>query len=505
MRKIPVHAFIHEATQLLKADSTGIISNKDIVKQLAWLLFLKHLDKPGNGQELFASQKQEGWHYSWSTWVPRVLQQGATHFEECRRSLREELHPLLGKLFGLKSEYMEINKKFEIFQRLIQLIDEAEFISKSGEDCIAQLYSALLALLAEEDKKKGIFATPPAITRFMVQILDPGSEDIVYDPACGTGDFLLAAERHCTQKKDAIDTNRLYGRDSVEEVVQLARMNMLLHGINAEQVQQQAVESALRIEDTLNRPLFYLNGEVPDASVIMMHPPLGRYSSKAKDAHSPKSSVSFDCYEAWFLQHSWRKMQGYTAYARCGMVVSSAILDGREKQKIQLRKEILQKWNILMVVWLPEIAFSPTSSERTFLLFFDKRPLTKKILHYNLASRLGNRTYTYTESIQDSDFAEILETWKHWKAHLESPEQIQEPDQTEFRWIMRYDPQTFDWLPAHDPYTLLPLPPSTPSQEEQLSPDELLRQIEKNHLQQRQHIQRLQELLSRFSKEGNNV
>src|SRR5690242_1651011 len=100
MSKITVHAFIDEATQLLKADSTDILSSKDIVRQLAWLLFLKYLETPGIGQELSASQKQdEGWHFSWAKWVLRILQQGVAHFEECRRSLREEFHPHLGKLF----------------------------------------------------------------------------------------------------------------------------------------------------------------------------------------------------------------------------------------------------------------------------------------------------------------------------------------------------------------------------------------------------------------------
>lgn len=104
-----------------------------------------------------------------------------------------------------------------------------------------------------------------------------------------------------------------------------------------------------------------------------------------------------------------------------------------------------------------------------------------------------------------TDFAEAQAAWEHWKNHLKHPEKVPEPAQTEYQWIMTYDPQTFGQRPANDPYTLLPLPPSKPQAEEQLTPNELLRQIEENHVQQLQYIQHLRELLSLFSKEGDKA
>jgi type I restriction enzyme M protein len=510
MSKRAVDTFINEAVALLKADSTNITSSKDIVNQLAWLLFLKCLEISGSDRQYMGLPapytKDEVWQYSWASWVPGILRRRSLVNEE-QRFFHETLHPQLEKYFGLKSAYLQINSNFETFQNLLLFISETEFTGKPGEDYIAQIYSALFALLTEENKKMGIFATPPAIARFMVEVLDPKPQDIVYDPACGTGDFLVATARYCLQKNAPIDTKHLYGRDSAEQIIQLAQMNMLLHGIDPKQIQQQEVERALD-QGFFNT----LDENLATTSVILMHPPLGRYPSTRKASYSRRSTIkmstsrpSHDCYEAWFLEHSWRKMQAHTSYARSGMVVSSAFLDGREEQKVRMRKQFLQEWNILMIVWLPEIEFSPKSSEKTFLLFFDKRPLTKKILHYNLALRLGHRTYTYGEPIQDTDFAEVRAAWEHWKNHLEKPEKVPEPAQTEYQWVMTYDPQTFGQRPDRDPYTLLPLPPSNPQEEERLTPDELLRQIEENHLQQQQHIQRLWELLSLSDEEGNNA
>jgi type I restriction enzyme M protein len=499
---------INAAAALLKADSTNITSSKDIVNEFAWLLFLRCLEIPENEREYMGlsapyRKDREAWPYPWASWVSGVLRQSPSHAASSLRFLREELHPQLEQCFGLKSEYMQISQNFETFQRLVLFISETKLTGKPGEDFIAQIYSALFTLLTEENKEMGIFATPPALARFMVEVLDLKPQDTVYDPACGTGGLLVAVARYCMQKNAPIDTKRLYGRDSAEQIIQLAQMNMLLHGINPEQIQQQKVEQAL------DQGLFNtLDENLATTSVILTHPPLGRYPSTAR-RFTVKTSTSrslHDSYEAWFLEHIWRKMQAHTAYARCGMVVSSAFLDGvKGEEKAEMRKRFLQEWNILMIVWLPAIEFSPKSSEKTFLLFFDKRPLTKKILHYNLALRLDHKKYTYAEPIQDTDFAEAQAAWEHWKNHLKHPEKVPEPAQTEYQWIMTYDPQTFGQRPANDPYTLLPLPPSKPQAEEQLTPNELLRQIEENHVQQLQYIQHLRELLSLSSEEGDKA
>lgn len=523
MIKRTVPMLIDEAILLLKADRTSIVSSKDIVNQLAWLLFLKCLEISGSHQqrlERFTLQRVNGiWHYSWTSWVEEMLQLGAYHTAESRRFLCEQFHPKLGELFGLNSEYFQVHMNFTIFQDLLRLIDEITPVprldegrfsylfapidgiepdTRLNENDATQIYSALYTLLTEEHKDLGILATPPAITHFMVQVLAPKSSDIVYDPACGTGDFLLATKHYCEQKNNAIAPTNLYGRDSAEQIIQLARMNMLLCDIASEQVQRQEVEQA-QDEGMLN----ILDENLPDASVILTHPPLGRHPSRTRTPNSRRTGASFDCYEAWFLQHSWRKLSKDTSSARCGMVVSEVFLDGRDKSTIRMRKEFLQTWNILMIVWLPEIAFSPILSKKIFLLFFDSRPLAKKILHYNLALRLDHKKYTYAKPLQDTDFAEVQAAWELWKNHLDQPGKVPAPVQTEYQWIMTYDPQTFDQRSDHDPYTLLPLPPPKPQEKVQLTPDELLRQIEENHVQQLQHIQHLRELLS--SEEGDQA
>src|SRR5260370_23705024 len=126
MIKRTVTMLIDEATRLLKDDRTSIVSSKDIVNQLAWLLFLKCLEIAGSHRqllELFTLKRaNEVWHYSWISWVKEMIQQGDSHTAESRRFLREQFHPKLGELFGLNSEYFQIHTNFTTFQGLLQLI-----------------------------------------------------------------------------------------------------------------------------------------------------------------------------------------------------------------------------------------------------------------------------------------------------------------------------------------------------------------------------------------------
>jgi type I restriction enzyme M protein len=77
----------------------------------------------------------------------------------------------------------------------------------------------------------------------MVKMLDPSERDIVFDPACGSGGFLIACLRHVRQKIFASDrsasaksremrnmTERLFGIDISPKLVRVAKTNMILNG-----------------------------------------------------------------------------------------------------------------------------------------------------------------------------------------------------------------------------------------------------------------------------------
>lgn len=122
--------------------------------------------------------------------------------------------------------------------------------SRVASDVIGDAYEYLIKQFADAtNRKAGEFYTPRSVVRLMVSILDPKEGETVYDPACGTGGMLLAAVAHVRDKGGDPRTffGRLYGQEKNSTTASVARMNLLLHGIEDFSVER---------GDTLRSPIF---------------------------------------------------------------------------------------------------------------------------------------------------------------------------------------------------------------------------------------------------------
>ena len=117
-------------------------------------------------------------------------------------------------------------------------------------DVLGDAYEYLIKQFADAtNKKAGEFYTPRSVVRLMVDILDPREGETVYDPACGTGGMLLGAVSHVREAGGDPRTffGRLYGQEKNLTTAAVARMNLLLHGIE---------DFAVERGDTLRAPVF---------------------------------------------------------------------------------------------------------------------------------------------------------------------------------------------------------------------------------------------------------
>ena len=104
----------------------------------------------------------------------------------------------------------------------------------SGDDALGKFYETFLKY-ANGAKEMGIVLTPRHITRFAVEVLSIGPNDKVFDPACGTGGFLVAA---MDAMRKVLDTARyntfkndgLFGVEQRDDVYGLALVNMVFRG-----------------------------------------------------------------------------------------------------------------------------------------------------------------------------------------------------------------------------------------------------------------------------------
>jgi len=176
-------------------------------------------------------------------------------------------------LYGVFGDAQWTNKDRLPDALLNDLIDHFSSLSlgnKSvGRDVIGDAYEYLIKKFADAtNKKAGEFYTPRSVVRLMVDILDPQGGETIYDPACGTGGMLLAAVEHVREAGGDPRTffGKLFGQEKNLTTSSVARMNLLLHGVEDFQIER---------GDTLRSPVFTDSSEqtLRRFDIVLANPP----------------------------------------------------------------------------------------------------------------------------------------------------------------------------------------------------------------------------------------
>jgi type I restriction enzyme M protein len=127
---------------------------------------------------------------------------------------------------------------------LASVVQQIEQIPMEDRDTKGDLYEYMLSKLSTAGTN-GQFRTPRHIIKMMVQLLAPGPRDIICDPACGTGGFLVAAAEYLRDLKDSdgnlvlnapgnrehFNREMFHGFDFDATMLRIGSMNLMLHGI----------------------------------------------------------------------------------------------------------------------------------------------------------------------------------------------------------------------------------------------------------------------------------
>ena len=132
-------------------------------------------------------------------------------------------------------------------------------------DLLGAAYEYLIADFADSaGKKGGEFYTPRSVVRMMVRLMKPQEGHSVYDPCVGSGGMLILSKEYLDEHGGDSRLLSLYGQEASGSVWAIAKMNMLLHGINS---------ADLRNEDTLTDPQHIEGGELMRFDRILTNPP----------------------------------------------------------------------------------------------------------------------------------------------------------------------------------------------------------------------------------------
>ena len=444
----------------------GVTNPVTYIEQISYLIFLKLLDEEENQRELRARLGADGGNakplfpaqserYRWSKWR---FKSG----NDLRDFIRDEVFPYMASLAKDEPEVAEYFRDAvleigdpNVLKEVVDEIDGFEF-TKLGPDVKGDIFEYMLTHLGSSSLN-GQFRTPRQIRAFMVEMTDPDIGDTLYDPACGTAGFLIDAVDYLLAKySDHVSEYPIYGEDWLEkkgktmaelkaempklqtyrkgagekipdwdvleasvygtdvsrQMVRIAMMNLVLHGIRHAKLKRANALSDMGglNEDDLRRRY----------KVILANPPFA--------GQLPKDSIRSDLptnskkSELLFLS---LMMQHLAPGGRCAVVVPEGLLFGSTGSHVELRKRLVEDFDLLAVVSLPAGVFKPYAGVKTAVLVF-RKPLSDsvnrldKVWFYEIRNdgfdpdkiASGGRV----ETPDRNDIPALLETWKAYKA-----------------------------------------------------------------------------------------
>ena len=273
---------------------------------------------------------------------------------------------------------------------------------------LGDLYEGLLQKNANEKKSgAGQYFTPRELIDSMVELMKPTLDDVIQDPAAGTGGFLIAANRYLRKHGDPDSWTEaqqrkyrrgtFYGMEHVQDTHRLALMNLMLHGLHSD-----PSGAGIRYGDTLSP-----EGEaLPKATLILTNPPFGTKKGVGlptrTDFTFPTSNKQF-C----FVQHIYR---GLKPGGRAAVVLPDNVLFEGNVGK-QIRADLMDKCNLHTILRLPTGIFY-AQGVKTNVLFFTRgekdKGNTKEVWVYDLRANMpqfGKRTLLTREHFAEFEAA----------------------------------------------------------------------------------------------------
>ena len=259
----------------------GLVDAGDYKQFVFPLLFYKRLSDVWDEDYSDAIHESDGdTAYALATANDRfVVPQGA-HWADVRavaknvgRALQSALRAVEaanpGKLDGIFGDAPWTNKERLPDETLKNLLEhfstEKLSLFHVPEDELGNGYEFLIKKFADDSGHTAQeFYTNRTLVHLMVQLLDPQPGESIYDPTCGTGGMLISALAEVKRKGGEHRTLRLYGQERNHMTASIARMNLVLHGVE---------DSEIARGDTLATPAFCEQDSLRRFDVVLANPP----------------------------------------------------------------------------------------------------------------------------------------------------------------------------------------------------------------------------------------
>lgn len=356
----------------------------------------------------------------------------------------------------------------------------------SPHDVIGTAYEVYVA--SHLKGERGQYFTNRLVVNMMVKMASPTEKDIILDPACGSGGFILASMNYIFDCIDASArsatakevlkrsvVHQLFGVDISPKLVKIAKANMLLGKDGHGGIEHaNSLDSVAKLSAKFNQ----LCG-IGKPSIILTNPPFGSgHDLRIKEANllaQYKNGHQWEIADNGELKYSeklndrvgvapellfmekcldWVKEDGII-----GIVMAKGQLDNREA--LAVRRTICQKAQILAVVNLHEDTFEPFCGSKASVIFLKKtsRPLPDYRIFMAISNKVGqtsrgeaifkkdsegNPIIRNGQHVLDEDLSEIAKSFHEFKQGSLT--------ESEFRYTIAFsdlDPDSLSLNPVH--------------------------------------------------------
>ncbi len=365
----------------------GLVDAGDYKQFVFPLLFFKRLSDVWDEDHAKALAESQDAKYALATANDKFLIPKGAHWSDVRgvakdvgRALQTAMRNIEvanpGRLDGIFGDAAWTNKERlpdETLKNLLEhLSSRVLSLANVPEDELGNGYEYLIKRFADDSGHTAQeFYTNRTVVQLMVQMLDPKPGERIYDPTCGTGGMLISALAEVKRKKGEHRTLKLFGQERNHMTASIARMNLVLHGVE---------DSEIARGDTLAAPAFIEKDRLRTFDVVLANPP---YSIKQwnRDAWTtdlwgrnflgtpPQGRADYA-----FFQHILKSMDPKTG--RCAILFPHGVLF--RKEEVELRQALVKADVIECVLGLGPNLFFNSPMEACVVFCRARKPPKRK-------------------------------------------------------------------------------------------------------------------------------
>lgn len=329
----------------------GLVDAGDYKQFVFPLLFYKRLSDVWDEDYAMALADSDDPTYAAATANDRFIVPNGTHWKDVRgaakdvgRTLQAALRKIeaanLGRLDGIFGDAPWTNKERLPDATLKNLLEHFSghtlALANVPEDELGNGYEFLVKKFADDSGHTAQeFYTNRTVVHLMVQMLAPRPGERIYDPTCGTGGMLISALAEVKRKGGEHRTLKLFGQERNHMTASIARMNLVLHGVE---------DSEVARGDTLAAPAFTENDRLRTFDVVVANPP---YSIKQWNREGwttdpwgrnflgtpPQGRADYA-----FFQHILKSLDAMTG--RCAILFPHGVLF--RKEEAEMRRKLVE-------------------------------------------------------------------------------------------------------------------------------------------------------------------